>query len=238
MPRGVASRTSPRTNLLLDRLGERYRRRFCALCEPVPMTFGEVLVEADERVRYVYFPVQGFISLIVPADGSSTLEVGLIGREGMLGSTLALEVATSPLLALVQGNGTALRMSAVRFRAELRENAELRTLMARYCYVVLRQCSQIAACTHYHALQARLARWLLMTQDRTVGSELQLTQMFLSRMLGVRRVGITQAATSLKVADLISYHRGALSVRDRPGLESVACSCYRTDLKTYHSVLG
>lgn len=225
-------------NHLLAGLPPTYRRQLVHRCETVDLKFGVGLATSDRRISHVYFPLSGFISVIVPADASHTLEVGLIGREGMLGATLLLGVATSPLQALVQGDGVALRMTATRFRTALDESASLRVLIGRYCFVMLRQCAQSAACAHYHAVAARLARWILMTQDRVLGSELQLTQDFLSRMLGARRVGVTQAASSLKAAKLISYQRGQMSIRDRAGLEAVACSCYATERRIYRRILG
>ena len=238
MPLPAPARSPRDTNHLLVRLGAAAARRLRSRCEPVTLTFGEVLSEADARLGHVYFPVQGFISVLATVGQAHALEVGLIGTEGMLGSTLALGVPTSPLQALVQGDGTALRMSAARFRAELVASPGLRDLMHLYCYVLLRQTGQAAACVHYHAVPARLARWLLMTLDRTAGTELQLTQEFLGRMLGVRRVGITQAASRLQDAGLISYHRGAITVRDRAGLLDEACDCYRADQRSYAALLG
>ena len=238
MPSSLAGRLAPETNLLLSRLTVRHQRRFAALCDVVPLSFGQVLATADGRIRHVYFPIRGFVSLIVGTAPEASLEVGLIGIEGMLGATVALDVTTSPLLAVVQGDGLALRMSVATFRAELEGCAELHALMMRYCFVILRQCGQAAACAHYHAVPARLARWMLMTLDRTKGKDLQLTQDFLSQMLGVRRVGITLAASALKAAKLISYQRGAISILNRSGLESVACACYEIDRRTYRRVLG
>lgn len=238
MRKSPTSCSRPESNRLLDALPVGYGKRLKALCDTVTITFGEVLTESDAPISHVYFPIRGFISLIAPADATSTLEVGLIGSEGMLGATLSLQVAQSPLQAIVQGDGSALRLPAARFRTALKESAELHALMAKYCYVILRQCAQAAACGHYHAVPARLARWLLMTQDRAHGPELQLTQDFLSRMLGVRRVGVTQAASQLKADHLITYHRGSIVVHDRKGLEAIACACYRTDRRIYQRVLG
>ncbi len=223
-------------NGLLTRLSTSSRARFTALCEPCELKFGAVLCEANERLRHVYFPLRGFISLIAADDSSRTLEVGLIGREGLLGATVALDVAAAPLKALVQGDGIALRLSVRRFTQALAAHDDLRALVLRYCFVQLHQSGQAAVCAHYHTVDTRLARWLLMTLDRTVGDELQLTQDFLSQMLGVRRVGVTQAASQLKARGLITYQRGAISVRSRRGLEAIACSCYRADRRAYRRV--
>ena len=238
MPQHPTARTPPKENRFLAGLGVATTRRMRALCETVPLAFGQILGQADGPIRHVYFPERGFISVLATASTDQALEVGLIGTEGMLGATLALGVPTAPLQALVQGDGSALRMSAARFRAELDASPKFRQRANRYCYVLLRQTGQAAACVHYHAVPARLARWLLMTLDRTAGDELQLTQEFLSRMLGVRRVGITQAASHLQRAGLISYQRGAITVRDRRGLLAEACSCYEADRRSYALLLG
>jgi len=204
----------------------------------VDLEFGQVLADPDVPISDVYFPLTGFVSLIAPVGRDETLEVGLIGAEGMLGATLALGVDSAPLHALVQGAGSALHLSAARFRREVRLRPALRQLLLRYCYVLLRQVSQTAACTHYHSIESRLARWLLMTQDRTGGATLHLTQEFLSGMLGVRRVGVTQAAGTLQARRLIGYHRGEIIVVDRRGLEASSCGCYAGDKRLYARTLG
>jgi CRP-like cAMP-binding protein len=234
----TGGKTPPDENRLLAHLSRADRRGFAAHCDTVELAFGQVLAEPDVRMRYVYFPLTGFVSLIAPADEGSSLEVGLIGREGMLGATIALGVESAPLHALVQGDGTALRMTAARLRSELRARPALRAALLRYCYVLMRQVAQTAACTHYHSVEARLARWLLMTQDRARGAAFHLTQEFLSGMLGVRRVGVTLAAGTLQKRRLIGYSRGEIVVLNRKGLESASCHCYSTDKEMYARTLG
>lgn len=223
---------------LLAHLPATERVSFVSLCDTVELAFGQVLAEPDVRVSDVYFPVTGFVSLIAPIGRDATLEVGLIGAEGMIGATLALGVDSAPLYALVQGAGSALRLSAARFRREFALRPALREVVLRYCFVVLRQVSQTAACTHYHSIEARLARWLLMTQDRARGASLHLTQEFLSGMLGVRRVGVTEAAGKLQSRRLIGYHRGEIVVLNRRGLEAASCGCYASDKRLYERTLG
>lgn len=225
-------------NRLLAHLPARTQRAFAARCEAVHLVFGEVLAEPDARIDFIYFPLTGFVSVMVPAEAGSTLEVGLIGNEGMLGATLALGVGTAPLHALVQGAGVALRMTAAAFRRELQALPALRAAVLKYAYVLLRQLSQMAACTRYHTVEQRLARWLLMTQDRARGAEFHLTQEFISGMLGVRRVGVTQAASALQARSLIGYRRGEIVVTSRRGLQTAACSCYASDKRLYRRTLG
>jgi len=164
--------------------------------------------------------------------------VGMIGTEGMFGAGLMLGVDISPLHALVQGGGPALRMNAKRFRRELEENPALQRGLNRYLYVLISQLAQAAACTRFHVVEARLARWLLMTRDRARSDEFYLTQDFLSHMLGVRRVGVTKAAGSLQKRKLIDYSRGVIKILDHGGLRAAACGCYLADKRTYKRILG
>jgi CRP-like cAMP-binding protein len=207
-------------------------------CEAVELELGKVLYEPDARIRHVYFPTDSFISLMIPVDGTTNLEVGLVGNEGMFGSPLILGVDVSPLRALVQGAGLAWRMSAVMFARQLGRSPALRRMLHRYLQVQISQLAQTAACTRFHVVEERLARWLLMTQDRAHGDEFCVTHEFLAYMLGVRRVGVTQAANALQLRKLIRYHRGAVTVLDRVGMEAASCGCYQADRDTYDSLLA
>jgi len=230
--------SAPAANRLLAALPRKERQRFEAHCEVVELAFAEILAEPGERLRHVYFPTDSLISLIAPVDGSAAgLEVGLVGDEGMFGIFLTLGVDISPQRGLVQGAGRALRMDAVAFRRELEDSPALQSLLKRYLYVVLGQLAQTAACVRFHVVEARLARWLLMMQDRAHSHELHITHVFLASMLGVRRVGVTKAATALQDRQLISYRRGKLTILDRAGLEAASCGCYAADQALYGRTL-
>lgn len=224
-------------NLLLDALPGAERRRLLAHSALVELEFGKVLVEPGARIRHVYFPTTATISLISAVDGRPRLEVGLIGREGLLGIGLLTGVDRASLLAVVQGTGSALRIEARLFARVLEKSPVLKTRLMRYLYVLMTQLAQMAACTRFHVVEARLARWLLMSRDRAHSSRIRLTQEFLAHMLGVRRVGVTRAARSLQERKLIRYSRGTLSILDGPGLEKAACECYAAELKMYDRLM-
>jgi len=224
-------------NQLLATLPDREHRRIEADCILVELEFAQILSEPGEPIRHVYFPTESFISLTKPLKEPSALEVGLIGDEGMLGVSLILGVDTSPLHAVVQGEGLALRMNVAPFLRELARSPALERRLKRYLYVLMSQIAQSAACTRYHVVEARLARWLLMTQDRAHSNAFYVTHVFLAYMLGVRRVGVTKAATALQDRELICYTRGNVTILDRKGLEAAACECYAADKVSYATIM-
>jgi len=214
-------------NSLLAALPRKSYLRLLPGLAPVDLAFGEVLYDAGEPIRDVYFPSQSLVSLLTLVEGHLALEVGMVGREGMVGIPLALGVDVSPVRALVQGAGPALRMSADRFRKELPRNPALQRELQRYVHAMMAQISQTAGCNRFHVVEARLARWLLMTRDRVRSGRFRMTHNFLSHMLGVRRVGVTEAASALQRQKLIEYSRGSIRILDDRGLEAACCSCYR-----------
>jgi CRP-like cAMP-binding protein len=221
------------SNRLLALLPAAERERVLADCVETPLVFGRILHEQGARVRSVYFPTQGFISMLATLDGPTTLEVGMVGDEGMCGYTLALGSTIAPLRALVQGAGPALRMRSESFLEHLRAGPTLRHVVNRYMYVHLRQIAQAAVCTRFHIVEKRLARWLLMTRDRAHADSFYVTQEFLASMLGVRRVGISAVAGVLQSRGLIRYSRGDVTILDGDRLEAASCACYRSDLTIY-----
>jgi CRP-like cAMP-binding protein len=223
---GRIAKRMPEANRLLAALPGAVREHLHGCLEQVMLTYGEVLYEPGEQIKHVYFPNDSIVSLLTLVDRHQALEVGLVGREGMVGIPLALEIAISPVRALVQGTGTAMRMKAAPFLKELRRSHALQRELHRYTYTLMAQITQTAACNRFHVVEARLARWLLMTHDRMQTSPFRLTQEFLSHMLGVRRVGVTKAARTLQQNKLISYSRGNITILDRKGLEAASCSCY------------
>ncbi|CEP35015.1 MULTISPECIES: Crp/Fnr family transcriptional regulator [unclassified Halomonas] len=227
----------PAANQLLVELPEVERNAFMAACDTVELSFGKVLLQPTETFTHVYFPIDSFISLIVVIDTDKRLEVAMAGREGMLGSSLVLGIDEAPLLALVQGAGSALRIDAGAFQQLLLSTPVLHQRLKRYIYVVMKQLATSAACNHFHRIEERLARWLLMTQDRAGTDQLNLTHEFLAMMLGVRRAGITLAAIALQARGLIRYQRGTITVLDRLGLIEASCECYSDDCALYAKML-
>jgi CRP-like cAMP-binding protein len=225
-------------NHLIELLPRKDRRRFLAVCEPVDLVMSEVMGETGKRTRHVYFPIDATISLVTPIDGKPALEVGMVGREGMVGAQLVLGVLTTPLHAVVQGSGKAWRVATSSFMRELARSPALRNCMHRYLYVLMSQLAVSAACLRFHLIGPRLARWLLMTQDRAHTNSFHVTHEFLAYMLGVRRVGITAAAGALQRAGLIEYRRGEMVVLNRKGLEAAACACYAADRRSYADLLN
>jgi CRP-like cAMP-binding protein len=233
-----SARTTDGTNRLLARIPARDRDAISAKCREVGLAFGRVLAEPGAPIRFVHFPVTCSISLIASAGQGAALEVGLIGSEGMLGASLAMSSNSAPLRAVVYAPGAALQMTAAAFRGELRARASFRSVVQSYCMVRLMQISQTAACTNYHSLDERLCRWLLMTHDRALGASVHLTHEFLSKVLGVRRVGVTHAAGVLQAAKLIEYHRGEIIILDRARLLQRACQCYAADRQIYETAMS
>ena len=217
---------SPIANSLLAALPRMEYQRLAAALEPVALIFGEVLYEPGEPIRHVYFPGKSLVSLLTLVDGRSALEIGLVGREGMVGTALALGVDVSPVRALVQGAGVAMRMKSARFLRELGKSLHLQRALYSYIHTLMAQVAQTAACNRFHVVQARLARWLLMTRDRVQSNDIHLTQEFLAHMLGVQRVGVTRAAGQLQKRKLIQYSRGKIKIVNPRGLEAASCSCY------------
>jgi CRP-like cAMP-binding protein len=228
----------PAQNHLIDILAREDRRRLLAICEPVTLVLGQVVCDADTPTRYLYFPIDSFISMVATVAGSPGVEVGMVGREGLLGSHLVLGLSKTTLRGVVQGPGSALRLAKMPFRRELQASAGLRRVLNRYVAVLMVQLATSAVCLRYHQIGPRMARWLLMSHDRAGTDTFRVTHEFLSYMLGVRRVGITSAASELQRLGVIEYRRGLLTVLNRIELESASCACYEADRRAYSDALN
>lgn len=233
----TTTRSKPLANRLLATLPRKEYQQLLTKLEQTNLSFGSSVYEPGEIIRYVYFPTSGIISLLATEGNGSNLEVGIVGREGMVGVPVFMGVKTSRNRAVVQGAGAALKMKATDFRKECNNGSSLPHLLQRYTHSLLTQISQSAVCNRFHPIDARLARWLLMTSDRMGSEKFPVTQEFLSNMLGVRREGVNKAAGSLQRQELISYSRGTLTILKRAGLEVVACRCYRIIKEEYDSFL-
>jgi CRP-like cAMP-binding protein len=228
----------PPANRLLAALPPKEFQRLRPKLELVTLTFGEILYNAGQNITHVHFPNDSIVSLLSVVGERSSLEVGIVGNEGMAGLSVFMGVNISRTQALVQGTGTAMRMRSEVFRNESDQLSPLHRLLHRYSHSLMTQISQSAACNRFHTVNTRLARWMLMTHDRMGEDTFQLTQDFMSNMLGVRREGVSKAAGELQKQRLISYSRGVISVLDRAGLESVACKCYQIIKDESDSFLG
>lgn len=229
--------TSPQSNSILAALSGAKLDKFANRLRPVSLELGQTLYQPDEKIDHVYFVTAGIVSLLAVFEDGNTVEAGIIGPEGMLGIPVALGAETTPHHALVQGNGHALKMTTRDFKAELQNESGLLEPILRFSNSLFIQVAQTAACNRVHTLEQRLARWLLLTHDRLQENEFTLTQEFLSRMLGVRRAGVSVAANTLREMHAIDYRRGSVIIQDRKGLEEASCDCYQV-VKTEYDRLA
>ncbi len=225
-------------NKLLAALPPELLARLMPRIQSVALTTRDSLMVPDAPVEAVWFVESGFVSLVTSLEEGTQAEVGLIGREGMVGLPLITGVDSSFVEAFVQGDGSALRMDARVFRAAIDEEPALRTLLLRYLEAMNSQVSQTAACNGRHDLEQRLARWLLMAHDRAGGDEFQITQEFLALMLCVYRPSVSVVASTLQRAGMIRYGRGRITIVDREALEATACDCYRVVKARFERLLG
>ncbi len=206
--------------------------------QKVSLPLKEILYEANGPIPHVFFPLHGVVSLVILMDGNVSLEVGTIGNEGMVGTPVFLGSGSSPTRAISQVPGEALRMETKAFQEEMRRRGRLYGLVQRYTQAMINQISQSTVCNHWHTVQKRMCRWLLLSHDRVGVDEFSLTHEFLAQMLGVRRPTVTTVAGTLQRAGLIRYHRGKLTVLDRKGLEAASCECYEVVAKELDRLLG
>jgi len=218
--------TAPGINQLIAGLPLKERRQVLRLSEPVDLVFGTVLCEADVPLQYAYFPLTSLISLSAITPDHQPLGMAMIGNEGLLGSTLALGVHSARLRSVVYGSGLALSLTATQLRRVLHDSPGLSSALMRHSLALMGQLLQTAACNSFHEVEMRLARWLLMTDDRSSAERFHLTHQFLADLLGVQRSAVTIAAGRLQSKKIIGYTRGQITILSRSGLEAVSCECY------------
>jgi len=225
-------------NDLLAALPKEASKRLLPHLEPITFTLGEIVYESGGQMRYVYFPTTSHISLLYTMIDGSTAEMGLVGKEGVVGIALFMGGETTPNRAMVQGGGEAFRMKSKAMLNEFKRGGEFQNLLLRYTQALITQISQTAVCNRLHSVEQRLCRWLLMTHDLAQSDELQMTHEFISNMLGVRREGVTMAARRLQEMKMISYVRGHISILDRPQLLAHVCECYQVVRDEHSRLLG
>jgi CRP-like cAMP-binding protein len=225
-------------NRILNALTRAEYERLAIHLEPVNLSHGEVLYHPDQPITHVYFPNRGTISIVSTFEDGASVEVGMVGNEGMFGVCVFLGSISTPLEAVVQLPGDGLRMRADVLRKEFNKGGQLQDLLLRYTQAFITQIAQTAACNRAHPVEGRLVRWLLMCQDRSHSKDLKLTQEFIATMLGTRRAGVTEAAGQLQARGLIQYKRGHINILDREGLEAASCECYQIVKKEFGRLIG
>lgn len=228
----------PVGNWLLDALPHEDYGRLLDDLQPVSFSLGHVIYESGGHMDHAYFPTTFHASLLYTMINGATAEMGLVGNEGVLGVALFMGADTTPNRAVVQGAGQALKLPATTMQLEFSRGGEFQHLLLRYTQALLTQISQTAVCNRLHSVEQRLCRWLLMTHDRTNSDELEMTQEFISNMLGVRREGVTHAAQVLQQHGLISYARAHIKILDRPKLETHVCECYQVVRNEHKRLFG
>jgi CRP-like cAMP-binding protein len=217
----------PRQNHLLAVLPEYEWNRLSTYLELIPMPLGMVLYESGGQLNHVYFPTTSIVSLLYVMEDGASAEIAIVGNEGMVGVALFMGGQTMPNRAVVQSAGGAYRLKGTLLKQEFDRAGPIQRLLLRYTQALLTQMAQTAVCNRHHAVEQQLCRWLLLSLDRLPTNVLSMTQELIANMLGVRREGVTAAAGSLQDSGLISYHRGVITVLDRPGLEALCCECYQ-----------
>ena len=237
MPENESSYAAP-VNQLLAFLPQDEYQRLVPHLESVSLSLGQVLYEPAEIIEYIYFPKQAAVSLVSLLENGSTTEVGMVGKEGIIGYPVFLGGTSTTHRAIVQIAGTAMKMDAKVLKTEFSRGGVLQKLLLLYIQALLTQISQTAVCNRHHSLEERLVRWLLTAQDCVPSKELSLTQEFIANMLGTRRPGVTVAAGRLQQAGIISYSRGKITVLKREALEEAACECYGTVKREFNRLFA
>lgn len=206
--------------------------------EQVSLSLGQSIILPDEPIPFVYFPLNSLLSLVTVMEDGSTVEAGAIGREGMAGLPILLDAGMTPMRTLTQIPGQAVRVKAEIIKQAFDKGGALQKILHRYIHTTIVLGSQTAACNRLHQIESRLCRWLLMSSDGVDSEELALTHEFLATMLGVRRAGVSEAASKLQGKGLIRYQRGRIQILDRKNLEASACECYKVVKAEYNRLFG
>ncbi|MDT7807568.1 MAG: hypothetical protein QOJ70_1381 [Acidobacteriota bacterium] len=223
-------------NRLLAALSAGERERLAPHLEPVTLSLSEVLFRPDERLRHVHFPISAIVSLLTSLEDGTGMEVGLVGREGMIGISAFLG-GNETKVATVQATGECLRLEAGKLREEFARGGALQTALLRYTHALMMQVSQAVICNARHPVEGRMARWLCMYHDRLGRDEFELTHEFMANMLGVRRASVSEVAEKLQAMGFISYQRGRITMLDRKGLQEFTCECYQSVEQKYDDFL-
>jgi CRP-like cAMP-binding protein len=222
----IAERHDPQQNHLLGALSSAARERVYPQLQLVAMPLGNVLYESGDALRHVYFPTNSIVSLLSVMQDGASAEISVVGNEGLIGIALFMGGETTPSRAIVQSAGYAYRLVGQQLKDEFHRNGELQILLLRYTQALITQMAQTAVCNRHHSVDQQLCRWLLLSLDRLSSNELTMTQELIANMLGVRREGVTEAAGKLQKLGVIEYHRGKITVQNRPKLEQLCCECY------------
>lgn len=224
-------------NTLISLLSHQNQEALLHNAELVELNLSQKICIAGELTTHIFFPINCFISITQSIDHYPPIEIGMIGREGLLGAEAALGVSANPFGALVQGAGSAWKINSQFFINQIKNDPKLKDIINAYIAVRINQLGLSAACEHFHQIGPRLAKWLLMSQDRAQSATFLMTHEFISLMLGVRRVGVTTTAADFRRRGLIEYHRGKMKVLNRAALKAEACSCYIKNRKIYDSLI-
>ncbi|MGR9109095.1 MAG: Crp/Fnr family transcriptional regulator [Gammaproteobacteria bacterium] len=225
-------------NRLLAALPEEVYQRLHAHLDNVPLSLGQVIYESGEQLDHIYFPTTCIVSLLYTMENGTSAEIGVVGKEGVVGIALFMGGETTPNRAVVQSAGLSLKLRLGVLKEEFRRGGPFQQILLRYTQALITQMSHTAVCNRLHTVDQQLCRWLLLSHDRLDSDELTMTQELIANMLGVRREGVTVAAGRLQAAGLIQYHRGHITILDRAGLEARACECYQVVRDEFKRLLG
>jgi CRP-like cAMP-binding protein len=222
----MAMNPAPLQNLLLAAAPIEVQERLIPHLEGIHVSLGDVMYESGDISQHVYFPTDSIVSLLYVMEDGSSAEISVVGNEGVIGISVFMGGESTPSRAIVQSAGHTYRLSAQRLKDEFNRDADMRLLMLRYTQALITQMAQTAVCNRHHSIDQQLCRWILLSLDRLPSNRLSMTQELIANMLGVRREGVTHAAGKLQDQGVVEYHRGHITVLDRPKLEQLSCECY------------